>query len=121
MRNPGSTRTALSRDLAGDDLRVIERAAVFADEVVAPRSSAWEAGTDEPAAVLGQSASAGLLGLLVPREQGGLGLRPSVMAAVAEAMAARDFFFTFALVVHNNLPRSRLTALNRNATGICLL
>jgi len=103
MPDPAIPRSALARDLRDDERVIVEHAAVFADQAVAPRSSAWEAGTDDPAPVLRQAARAGLLGLLVPRHQGGLGQRPSVMAAVAEVMAARDFFFTFALVVHNNL------------------
>jgi len=103
MSDPAAPCPALGRDLTAEELRIVEHAAEFADQAVAPSSSAWEAGTKSAAPTLRQAAGLGLLGLLVPREQGGLGLRPGVMAAVAETMAARDFFFTFALMVHNNL------------------
>ncbi|MDZ7670940.1 MAG: acyl-CoA dehydrogenase family protein [Gammaproteobacteria bacterium] len=75
----------------------------FADQSVAPAAAAWERDREFPLSTLQDAAREGYLGLLVPRALGGLELRPTAMAACMDTLAARDFFFAFALVVHNNL------------------
>jgi len=75
----------------------------FADQAIAPAAAAWERDREFPLSTLQDAAREGYLGLLVPRSLGGLGLRPTAMAACMDTLAARDFFFAFSLVVHNNL------------------
>lgn len=79
------------------------RAIEFAAREVTPHAAAWERDRVAPRQVLRSAGAAGLLGLLVPERLGGAGLRPTAMAAVMETLAAADFFFAFAVVVHNNL------------------
>jgi len=75
----------------------------FAARDVAPQARGWERHRTFPLDTIRQAADLGALGMLVPPALGGLGLRPTAMAAAAETLAAADFFFAFALVVHNNL------------------
>jgi len=85
---------------------VIEAAAAFARDVIAPNAAKWEHERVMPRSVLRQAADAGLCRLLVPRDMGGHGLRVLAMAKVMEHLAAADLAAAFALVVHNNFCRS---------------
>ncbi len=49
---------------------------------------------------------AGLLGLLVPQDQGGKGVSYVALLMMLEAMAKVDMAATFALIVHNNHARA---------------
>ena len=83
--------------------RYVETARRFAAETVAPHAAAWERDRRAPREALEAAAEAGLMGLLVPEEQGGAGLDLFAMARIMEVLAAADLAFAFSLVVHNNL------------------
>jgi len=89
--------------LAPEHQNVVDAAATFAREVVAPQAATWEQARSMPVATLRAAAEAGLTGLLLPAEAGGHGLSYTAMARVMEEMAAADMAFAFSLVVHNNL------------------
>ena len=90
-------------DLTAAERAVVKRAQAFAGDVVAPNAAQWEASRTVPRAALGQAAAAGLCGLIVPVELGGLGLGATATARVMQELAAADMAFAFCLVVHNNL------------------
>jgi len=81
----------------------VSAAQTFASEVIAPHAEHWETLGRVPYEAIEQAADAGLCGLMVPEELGGLGLGVRGMAAVMEALAAGCMSAAFSLVVHNNL------------------
>jgi alkylation response protein AidB-like acyl-CoA dehydrogenase len=81
----------------------VAAASKFAAEAIAPNANAWEKAGRIPAAAYLRAAELGLCRLIVPREQGGLGLSVRGMAAVMGALAAECMATAFSLVVHNNL------------------
>lgn len=90
-------------ELTLEERRLVDGIGEFAARDVAPQARDWERNRTFPLDTIRQAADLGALGMLVPLALGGLGLRPTAMAAAAETLAAADFFFAFALVVHNNL------------------
>ncbi len=90
-------------ELTASERARLAAVAAFAEREVAPQAAGWERDHRPPVQALRAAAAEGLLGLVVPRRLGGLELRPTAMVAVMETLAAADFFFAFALVVHNNL------------------
>jgi len=90
-------------ELAPEQQAVVETAAAFARDEVAPHAPGWEQSRTMPVATLRAAAAAGLTGLLVPSEAGGRGLGYTALARVVEELSAADMAFAFSLVVHNNL------------------
>ena len=91
------------KELTPAEQAVVDQAAAFAEEVIAPDASRWELERRLPRDVLEAAAAAGLTGLLVPVAMGGKGLSCTAMARVMEELAAADMALAFSLVVHNNL------------------
>ena len=89
-------------DLEPREQAAVDRALVFAREVITPKAPAWER-IPSPRDVIALAADAGLCGLLAPRGLGGCALGLTAMARVMEELAAADFGVAFSLVVHNNL------------------
>lgn len=89
--------------LTPEEESAIDTAAAFAREEVTPAAAAWEIERRQPREVLQKAAAAGLVGLLVPKEQGGKGLSFTALGRILEELAYADVAFAFALVVHNNL------------------
>ncbi len=81
----------------------VAAARTFAAEFVAPNARGWEEQRRFPREAIAAAGDAGLTGLLVPEALGGAGASPTVLARAMEELAAADFAFAFALVVHNNL------------------
>src|SRR5690606_28845565 len=92
--------------LTGEEQALVDRAIGFARTEVAPRAARWEIERIAPRETLRAACRAGLGGLLVPADLGGAGLGAVATARVMEELAAADFGFAFALVVHNNLAGS---------------
>lgn len=82
---------------------VLNRATTFAAETMRPGAAVWEAERRFPREAFQAAATAGLCGLLVPRDQGGEGLALGAVADVMATLSAADLGFAFALVCHNNL------------------
>jgi len=99
-----------SADYRNDDARlddadraIVATARDFAREHVAPHAAAWEHERRMPADALRRAAEAGLCGLFVARDLGGLGAGRRAVARVLEELAGECMAFAFSLVVHNNL------------------
>ncbi|MEM7252019.1 MAG: acyl-CoA dehydrogenase family protein [Pseudomonadota bacterium] len=75
----------------------------FAADNIEPFAAEWERSRRFPREAVGAAARVGLLGLLVPRRLGGLGLGVGDMAEVMRLLAAADMGLAFSLVCHNNL------------------
>ena len=86
-----------------DDRAVIDRAASWARDYVAPRAESWERDRRFAAEAFASAADHELCGLLVPTGDGGSGMTQIGLARVLEEVAAADFAVAFALVCHNNL------------------
>lgn len=82
---------------------ILDAAAAFAREVVAPGAARWERDRAVPPGVLRDAASRGLCALLVAREDGGAALGCRDTARVMEILSGACMAFAFGLVVHNNL------------------
>lgn len=77
---------------------LLDRAAAFARDVVAPAAPRWERERRIGREALVAAASAGLAAVELPHTWGGLGLRFSCKAAMTERLAAADFGFAMSLV-----------------------
>lgn len=78
----------------------------FAANTLAPNAEAWEADRAAPREMFQAAGDAGLLGLLVPQDQGGKGVSYVALLMMLEALAKVDMAAAFALIVHNNHARA---------------
>ncbi len=78
----------------------------FADTVIVPDARAWERAGQVPRSALRAAADAGLTGLLVAPEHGGVAISKPAFMRVLATLAAADMATTFVLVVHNNLAQA---------------
>jgi alkylation response protein AidB-like acyl-CoA dehydrogenase len=81
----------------------IDAARGFVATHVRPHVQAWQVGHADSRSVLPEAARAGLLGLEVPVEQGGLGLSFGCQWRVAELLAAADFGLAMSLINSHNV------------------
>lgn len=96
------TATSLTK-LEQDCLAAAE---AFAARTLAPNAQAWEAARAAPREMFQAAGDAGLLGLLVPQDQGGKGVSYVALLMMLEALAKVDMAAAFALIVHNNHARA---------------
>ncbi len=96
----------MDQALNDTETKAIAAARAFAADVVAPNAGVWERQRTMPRDVIKQAGAVGLCRLLVPVEQGGLGLRFAALVRVMEELAYADLAAAFALIVHNNFARS---------------
>jgi alkylation response protein AidB-like acyl-CoA dehydrogenase len=82
---------------------LLDRAAAFAREVVAPGAAAWERERRIGRDALRAAAAIGLNGIEVPEAFGGLGLGFACKVAACEQLAAADFGFTMSWVNSHNV------------------
>ena len=82
---------------------LLERAARFAREVVSPQAPVWERERRIGREAVREAARLGLTALEVPQQWGGLGLRYSCKARMAEVLGAADFAFTMSLLNTHNV------------------
>jgi alkylation response protein AidB-like acyl-CoA dehydrogenase len=78
----------------------------FSVNTLAPNVMAWEAAHSAPREMFQAAGDAGLLGLLVSPDQGGMGVSYVALLTILEALAKVDMAATFALIVHNNHARA---------------
>lgn len=108
-----------------DQLRREIRA--FAAEEIAPHVSAWDEASEFPLAAVKKLGALGLLGVLVPPEYGGAGLRYVDYVLAIEELSAVDGSLGITVAAHNSLgtnhiflagnPAQRQKYLPRLATG----
>jgi len=82
---------------------LVEQAAAFARDVVAPRAALWERERRIGREALDEAARIGLTRIEVPAAFGGLGLPFSRKAQVADILGAADFAFTMSLINTQNV------------------
>jgi alkylation response protein AidB-like acyl-CoA dehydrogenase len=87
---------------------VVDAARAFASEVLAPNTARWDREAHFEEALIGQLGELGLLGILLPEEQDGLGLDTLTYLLVLEEIAAVDASVAVMLSVHNSLPTQML-------------
>ena len=75
----------------------------FAENLLAADAARWAQGTLQPRSVFEAAGAAGLLGLQVPHQQGGLGLSFEDTAQVLRTLAGADFGAAMALVNSHNV------------------
>ena len=85
---------------------IIETAAAFTRDRVAPEAAGWERARRVPVEAIRDAAARGLCGLMVPAAHGGAGYGMSTAARVFEELAVGCMAFAFSLEVQNNLARS---------------
>lgn len=84
----------------------VAAAEAFAAKTLAPNASAWEAARAAPREMFQAAGDAGLLGILVPQDQGGKGVSFQALLLMLEALAKVDMAAAFALTVHINHARA---------------
>lgn len=82
---------------------LLDRAARFACDVVAPNAAQWERERRMGREAFAQAAALGLTSIEVPREHGGQGQPFSVKNRFCEILAAADYAFAFSLVNTQNV------------------
>lgn len=82
---------------------VIQRAADWARDVVAPEAETWERERRYSRDAFTSAGQHGLTALIASPEVGGEGIGQVALARVLEELAAVDLAMAFSLVVHNNL------------------
>ena len=90
-----------------DALSTAERTALsaadaFAANYLAPNAQTWERDRAAPREMFEKAGAVGLLGLLVPQDQGGAGVSYVALLRILEVLAKADMAAAFALIVHNN-------------------
>jgi alkylation response protein AidB-like acyl-CoA dehydrogenase len=91
------------------------RATAFAADAVKPEAARIDETGQFPAALVRQAASAGYLGLLVPRDFGGLGVDHVSYALAIEAIARASATLAVILAVHNSLVGETIAAAGSQA------
>tara|TARA_R110002020_G_C16320147_1_gene774723 strand:+ start:7074 stop:8198 length:1125 start_codon:yes stop_codon:yes gene_type:complete len=81
----------------------LDEVARFAADRVAPNAAAWSMGTAPDPALYQAAADLGLLGMEVPRAQGGEGFGFATRAAACGLLAGADFGFAMSLVNTHNI------------------
>jgi alkylation response protein AidB-like acyl-CoA dehydrogenase len=89
--------------LTAAENRVVESARAFVASHVTPHVQAWDRGQADSRAVLPAAGAAGLLGLEVPVEHGGLGLSFGCKRQVAEILAGTDFGLAMSVINTHNV------------------
>lgn len=88
--------------LSPEERTFLERVKAFGETVVAPQAKEWEYARLPPVDILRRACREGFAGVELPKEFGGLGLRFSAKARMAEELGKHDLAFTFALIQHHN-------------------
>lgn len=88
--------------LTPDERAVVDRAKEFGRLVVAPSAAQWEFERRYPKDAMVAACAAGLGGIELAQDSGGLGMRFSAKLRAVEELARYDFAFAFALVNHHN-------------------
>ena len=86
-----------------DAQTLLDRAAAFARDVVAPNAARWERERRIGREALDEAARIGLTRMEVPVAHGGLGLPFSIKARVADILGGADFAFTMSLLNTQNV------------------
>lgn len=89
--------------LTAAENRVVEATRAFVASHVTPHVQAWDRGQADSRAILPAAGAAGLLGLEVPVEHGGLGLSFGCKRQVAEILAGADFGLAMSVVNTHNV------------------
>ncbi|MEM7059801.1 MAG: acyl-CoA dehydrogenase family protein [Pseudomonadota bacterium] len=106
--------------ISAQEADILAAAKSFATDYIAPNAQTWERDKAVPKEMFTRAADAGLLGLLVPVDQGGAGISYSALLRVLETLAYADMAAAFALIVHNNHARSIATAGSDHLIGTYL-
>lgn len=93
----------MQTELTAKEKALIEVVADFARDQVAPFAAQWEVDRVVPVETITAAAKAGLAGVLVPPDMGGLGARYVAAIQALDELAGHCMAFTLALWVHNNV------------------
>jgi butyryl-CoA dehydrogenase len=102
-------------ELTAEQEAAREQAAAFAGELVAPAAADIDATGGFPVALLREAAARGYLGMLVPRDFGGLGADHVSYALAIEAIARASATLAVILAVHNSLVGETIAAAGSQA------
>ncbi|EFV01308.1 acyl-CoA dehydrogenase, C-terminal domain protein [Pseudoramibacter alactolyticus ATCC 23263] len=86
--------------LTEDEKMIVELAADFAKQAIAPTADEMEAAGKIPKAVIAQMAELGFMGINIPEAYGGIGMGEEVKALVIEEIAKADASVAELLSVH---------------------
>jgi alkylation response protein AidB-like acyl-CoA dehydrogenase len=89
--------------LTAEERALIETAAAFRREIVAPQAAAWERARTVPLAAIRAAAGLGLTGIEVSRALGGQGASFAAKALIAEELARSCMAFAFSLINTQNM------------------
>lgn len=90
-------------EMPPDEQALLQRAQQFIDAQVRSQAQAWAEGAVDGRGMLRRAAAAGLLGVQVPREHGGLGLSFGCKVRLADHLAAADFGLAMSLINSHNV------------------
>jgi alkylation response protein AidB-like acyl-CoA dehydrogenase len=98
-----TSTSLLAASLTAEERVLLDSAARFRRDHVAPRAAAWERARQMPRESLREAARLGLTGIEVPRAQGGRGAGFVAKALIAEELARSCMAFAFSLINTQNV------------------
>jgi alkylation response protein AidB-like acyl-CoA dehydrogenase len=101
--SPMTATSPLAASLGAEERALLDSAARFRRDLVAPRAAAWEHARTVPRDSLREAARLGLTAIEVPRAQGGHGAGFVAKAAIAEELARSCMAFAFSLINTQNV------------------
>jgi len=94
--------------LTEEQLEIQQMAREFAEAEIAPHSEAWDRDAHFEPETIRRLGELGFLGMLIPEENGGLGLDTRTYLVALEEIARVDASVAVAMSVHNSLPTQML-------------
>ena len=98
-----TSASLLAQQLTVEERGLLDEAARFRRDHVAPHAAAWERARQVPRETLREAARVGLTGIEVPRVQGGQGAGFIAKALIAEELARSCMAFAFSLINTQNV------------------
>jgi alkylation response protein AidB-like acyl-CoA dehydrogenase len=94
--------------LTEEQIEIQRMAREFAEEEIAPHSEEWDRDSRFEPEIIRRLGELGFLGMLIPEENGGLGLDTRTYLVALEEIARVDASVAVAMSVHNSLPTQML-------------
>ncbi|MEZ4390910.1 MAG: acyl-CoA dehydrogenase family protein [Polyangiales bacterium] len=103
-------------DLPEGTEAILQSVREFCTREVAPQARRWDEAAEHPPTLFDRIAELGLLGILIPLDDGGVGLDAAALASTLEVIARADGATAFALATHAGAPAAVLASRIRGSS-----
>lgn len=108
-------------DLPESTEAILQSVREFCAREVAPHARGWDEAGEHPPAHIERIAELGLLGILIPLDDGGVGLDATALATTLEVIARADGATAYALATHAGAPAAVLASQLRGSSREAVL